>query len=176
MNERTHYRLTGSLLLVAVVAIFLPMLFDGEDVASVELVPVQEDYSPPSSTALDFNFPQSDVAALAQELREQIDSEGIHRETRTKIGEPVLSEPDENTDAWAVQVGSFEDGENARAFRDQLRADGKEAFTSAYRFEDRRILTRVAVGPLRSAERANQFVEDLSARYEVEARLVAYGN
>lgn len=177
MNERTRYRLTGSLLLLSLLIIFVPMLFDGDEVPLVELVPVDEDYAPPTMQGLqELAVPESDFAERVQALREQADEQGFHRETRTRIGEPVLSLPSADTSAWAVQVGSFADVDRALALRDRLRAGGEEAFTSAYKADDDSVRSRVAVGPLIDRERADRLAEKLAARYKVETMLVAFGN
>ena len=175
MNERTRYRTTGALFLLSVGVIFVPMLFDRDDAPPVQLAPVNEDYQPPVVRGLD-RVPESDFAARVEGLRAETDEQGFHRGTKTKMGEPVLSAPNDQTDAWAVQLGSFASADKARAFRDRLRADGYEAFLSSYKPEADVIRNRVAVGPLLDAERAERLAEELSGRYEVEARLMAFGN
>ena len=175
MIERTRHRLTGALFLLALAVIFVPMLFDRDDAPPVQLSPIDESYAPPPVEGLD-QAPESDFAARVQGLREAADAEGFHRQTKTKIGEPVLSEANEQTDAWAVQLASFADADKARAFRDLLRADGFESFISSYKPRQGAILSRVAVGPLLNQERADQLAEELSAKYDSEARLMAFGN
>ena len=175
MNERTRYRTTGTLFLLSIGVIFAPMLFDRDDVPPVQLAPIDEDYQPPAMHGLD-RVPESDFAARVEGLRAETDEQGFHRRTKTKMGEPVLSTPGDRTDAWAVQLASFAVLDKARAFRDRLRADGYEAFLSSYKPEADVILNRVAVGPLLDAERAERLAEELSGRYEVEARLMAFGN
>ena len=175
MNERTRYRTTGAMFLLAVGVIFIPMLFDRDDAPPVQLAPIDEDYQPPVVRGLDL-VPESDFAARVEGLRAETDEQGFHRRTKTKMGEPVLSAPNDRTDAWAVQLASFSVADKARAFRDRLRADGYEAFLSSYKPEAEVILSRVAVGPLLDAERAARLAEELSGRYEVEARLMAFGN
>ena len=175
MRERTRHRLTGTLFLLALAIVFVPMLFDRDDAAPVQLSPVDQGYVPPLVEGLD-QAPESDFEAQVQELREKADAEGFHRQTKTKIGEPVLSEADDQTDAWAVQVGAFGGADKARAFRDDLRADGYESFISSYKPPQGGVLSRVAVGPLLDRERAGALSDELSAKYEVEARLMAFGN
>lgn len=175
MNEQTRHRLTGILFLLALAVIFVPMLFDGDDAPPVRLSPVDESYEPPRVEGLD-RAPDSDYVAEVQALREEADAQGFHRKTKTKWGEPVLSDANEQTDAWAVQVGSFADAEKARAFQDLLRSDGFEAFISSYKPRQGGILSRVAVGPLLNREEAGQLAEQLSAKYDAEARLMAFGN
>ena len=46
MSEQTRYRITGSLFLLAVAVIFLPMLFDGDGIPRVVVEPVDIDYVP----------------------------------------------------------------------------------------------------------------------------------
>ena len=42
MDQQTRYRVTGSLFLVALAIICLPMLFDGEGLVSIELDPLKQ--------------------------------------------------------------------------------------------------------------------------------------
>ena len=79
------------------------------------------------------------------------------------------------SDAWAVQVASFARTGNAEEFRSRLRQDGYEAFISTAR-ADGRVVSRVAVGPLLDRQRAETLRGELSARYDVEARLMAFSN
>ncbi len=176
MNEQARYRVTGSLFLLAVAVITLPMLFDGDGVPGVALEPVATDFTPPKVRRLSEVAPASDFKERVAELREQVDDEGFHRDTQTRIGEPVLSAPDESTEVWAIQLASFAEQSNARAFRDRLRQDGYEAFFTSYKPRGSEILSRVAVGPVLNPTRALRLQDELSNRYEVQARVMAFGN
>ena len=176
MSEQTRYRITGGLFLLAIAIIFLPMLFDDDGVPSVELAPVDASYQPPAVEAFEDVVPETDLAARVQALREQADDQGFHRRTGTRIGEPVLSPPNDETDAWAVQLGSFSEADKATAFRDRLRADGHEAFTSTFKRREGVIMHRVAVGPFLSEERAGSLATDLAEKYEETPKLMAFGN
>jgi cell division septation protein DedD len=72
-----------------------------------------------------------------------------------------------------VQVASFAEVENANQFRSQLRKDGYEAFLSTLRSGDE-VRIRVAVGPFQSRAEAARFQSELSSRYRVSARLMAF--
>ena len=176
MSEQTRYRITGGLFLLAIVIIFVPMLFDDDGVPSVELAPVDADYQPPAVQAFEEVVPETDLAARVQALREEADDQGFHRTTGTRIGEPVLSPPNDETSAWAIQLGSFTEADKATAFRDQLRADGHEAFTSMFKRREGVIMHRVAVGPFLSEERASSLATDLEDQYEETPKLMAFGN
>ena len=88
----------------------------------------------------------------------------------------MLSVPNDATDAWAVQLASFALQENAVDLRDKLRADGFEAFVTSYRPPGGEVLNRVAIGPVLDVSRAERLQEELSERYEVEARIMAFGS
>ena len=83
MNEQTRYRVTGSLFLLAVAVITLPMLFDGDGVPGVDLDPIDSDFTPPKVAKLDDVAPASDFKERVVELREQVDDDGFHRDTQT---------------------------------------------------------------------------------------------
>ena len=176
MSEQSRYRVTGSLFLLAVAVIFLPMLFDGDGVPGVTVESIQTEYVPEAVQRFDDAAPASDFAERVQELRQEVDAQGFHRETGTRIGEPVLSLPDDATEAWAVQLASFAEQNNAFDLRDRLRADGFEAFVSSYRPSAGKVLNRVAVGPVLDIVRAERLQGELSGRYAIDARIMAFGN
>ena len=175
MKEQTRYRVTGSLFLLALAVIGLPMLFDGAGLPARELPPVTIDAPMPEITRLPEEPPQTDFVARVDELREQVDEEGFHRDTETRFGEPVLAPLAEDTSVWAVQVASFAEQGNAQDFRTQLREDGYEAFISTARANGA-VRSRVAVGPLLNRQQAQSLQSELSARYQVEARLMAFAH
>lgn len=175
MNEQTRYRVTGSLFLLAVAIVCLPMLFDGDGLPSVSLEPLSSSLSLPEVQPFSEVTPQSDFVARVDALRRTVDEEGFHRETHTLFGEPVLGGTVSATDVWAVQVASFAEHDNALSFRSQLRDDGYEAFLSTIK-NGNAIRYRVAVGPLLDLTEAEILQQQLSGQYEVEARLMAFAN
>ena len=176
MSEQTRYRITGGMFLLAIAIIFLPMLFDDDGVPSVQLDPVDASYQPPAVEAFDDVVPETDIAARVRALRQQTDDQGFHRRTRTRIGEPVLSSPNDETGAWAIQLGSFSEADKAIAFRDRLRADGLEAFTSTFKRRQGAIMHRVAVGPFLAQDRASGLAAELKEKYGETPKLMAFGN
>lgn len=176
MSEQSRYRITGSLFLLAVAIIFLPMLFDGDGVPGVTVERIEIDYVPEAVQRFDEAAPASDFVERVAELRQEVDEQGFHRKTGTRIGEPVLSNPDDATEAWAVQLASFAEQGNAVDFRDRLRADGFEAFVTSYKPPGGQVLNRVAIGPVLDVTRAERLQRELSERYEVNARIMAFGN
>jgi len=175
LKEETRYRVTGSLFLLALAVICLPMLFDGAGLPARDLAPLQLDQPLPEPVMPAEPAPTSDFAERVETLREQVDEAGFMTDSGTRFGEPVLSEADADTDVWAVQVASFAEADNAEGFRSRLREDGYEAFLSTVKTGDQ-VLSRVAVGPLVDAEQAGSLQRELSARYDTQARLMAFSN
>jgi DedD protein len=175
MDEQTRYRVTGSLFLLALAIICLPMLFDGQGMASIELDPMDPPLPAPKVTPMEDIAPGSDFIARVDELRGRVDDDGCLVETSTRFGEPVLRDPAAGTRTWAVQVASFAQQENALKFRAQLREQGYEAFISTIK-SGSAIRIRVAVGPLLDEAGADELRQELSHNYDVEARVMAFSN
>lgn len=175
MREETRYRVTGSLFLLALAVICLPMLFDGAGLPARELpaLPMAEVLPDPQPAPRE--APESDFVARVETLRQQVDEEGFLTDSGTRFGEPVLTEAASDTDVWAIQVASFADADNAEGFRARLREDGYEAFISTLKSGEQ-VLSRVAVGPLLDGDRARSLQDELSARYDTRARLMAFSN
>ena len=179
MKDQTRYRVTGSLFLLALAVICLPMLLDGSGLPAREL-PALLTGEPgaetlPALAAPAERMPESDFVERVEELRDSVDEDGFLTDSGTRFGEPVLSDATARTDVWAVQVASFAEADNAEGLRTRLREDGYEAFISTVKTDDI-VLNRVAVGPLLDAERARSLRDELSARYAVQARLMAFSN
>ena len=165
LTDRTRYRITGTIFLIAVAAVVLPMLFDGAGIEPMQLDPlppadftVERDTEPPPNPA--------PALAMRREIEAEIDADGFDRETGTRIGEArLLPDTDAHGDLkWAVQVASFERRENAEAHQAELVGDGYAAFLSDAK-RDGRVTTRVAVGPLVEREDALRLKAELDGRY-----------
>ncbi|MYE22789.1 MAG: hypothetical protein F4Y01_02415 [Gammaproteobacteria bacterium] len=178
LSEQTRHRVTGTVFLVAVAAIVLPMLFD-EEPPELErpypAAPPELAVQPDSSGVADMN----ELTEAAGRLVDSVDADGFATDTGVRIGEPVLlpelaAEPDSaGTEgglepAWAVQVGAFSNHANAEALRERLRADGYAALKSTIR-SDAGESTRVAVGPIISREDAAALEQELERRYSLDA-------
>ena len=177
LTERNRYRLTGTIFLIAVAAVVLPMLFDGEGVAPMQLDPL-----PPAEFQVELDdAPPPDIAPALEareELKAVIDEDGYAIDTGTRIGEPTLLEEEQGEAAdlkWAVQVAAFAQSENATALRDKLLGDGYAAFRSNVKRQGE-ITTRVAVGPLINRDDAERLMTELNKRYEFSAVVVRFGH
>ena len=171
MQERTRYRVTGTLFLLSLVVILVPMLFDGEGEEALVLPDIKVPAEPQRQVpAYDDIVPQTDVVERVQELKAEVDEEGFATDTGTRFGEPILKAVTPDTSVFAVQAASFGKLDNARAFREQLREAGYEAFISTSKANES-LVHRVAVGPLLSRTDANAIRADISSAFDVEARV-----
>jgi DedD protein len=173
--ERSRYRLTGAIFLVALAVILLPMLFDGAGVRRSAIAPVEQIEPDPTPVTP----PKLDDKALAEASaeRERVDDEGFDADTGVRVAEPQLKSPEEPqkapVEAWAVQLASFGDATKATGLRDQLRKDGYSAILSVAKKGNAKI-TRVAVGPLVERAEADKLREELARRYAKDAIVVRF--
>ena len=175
LTDQTRYRLTGLVFLLAVAAVFIPMLFDGEGVEPMHLDPmspaefeVERDVAPPPD--------MTPVVAARDALNSAVDEDGYAPDTGTRFGDAVLLEDDAEVDAdlkWAVQVASFSQQENAERLIDRLQGDGYAAFVSHVK-QNGEPATRVAVGPVIERDAAVRLKTELDRRYDFGARVVRF--
>ena len=176
VQERTRYRVTGSLFLIALAVIFLPMLFDGAGTDTPQDIPAMptERFVPNPPPRFEDIVPTTDVVERVSELRAEVDEEGFQTQNGTRIGEPVLSKADANTAVWAVQAATFGQVDNARKFRQRLRDAGMEAFISSAKSDSGdNVLYRVAVGPLLSPLDAQDLQARIQDEFSVSPQIVA---
>jgi DedD protein len=173
MDEQKRYRATGSLFLIALAAICLPMLLDGEGMAPTGIAPLSIPEVVPNVADLNEVAPATELPARVAELEAQVNPDGFYVDSGARVGEPVLSVPTSETRIWAVQVASFKDPARARSLRNSLRQEGFEAFLSTVQRNDE-VLNRVAVGPLLNESDAQQMRDELTLIVEQPARVMAF--
>jgi len=164
MNEQTRYRITGSLFVVALAIIFLPMLFDGAGVRDLKL-PVKQ--SVPNSSSKQFpETVSTESFARAESLAEKIQQ----RQKTSRIGEvevtPVSSKNSiaDSASSWGVQLGSFSTEANAKKLKAQLEKSKYNVVLSRAKTTDGTI-TRVVIGPLIRESDAIKLRQRLSKTY-----------
>ena len=203
MNEVTRYRVIGGVFLLAMAAIFLPMIFDapGPSLSEISAGATSLDTLPDADkdmsldtvdprsdvdemiaelqqqqAALDQAFDDSDMHSQVQKMRDQVDTDGYWVDNGTRFGEPILAPIRADTTVFAVQLATFDEQSNARNLRQQVRQDGDEAFISQYKqrsLGSEKIRYRVAVGPMLSHTLAKEKRTSYSEQYGVEAIVVA---
>jgi cell division septation protein DedD len=193
MQENIRYRTIGGIFLGALAVIVLPMLLDEptrhslpepdrESFTQAQAEVANSDSDSASNSDLpiyDEVVPASDVVEKVTQLRAKVDSKGFSTEPhRTLFGEPILTPVRLASSVFAVQLATFVKLDNARAFREKLRAESRAAFVSSFLDVGRgtnkveKVRYRVAVGPLLSHTGADELRDVLAKKYDVDAIVV----
>ncbi|WP_018993866.1 SPOR domain-containing protein [Thioalkalivibrio sp. ALgr1] len=185
-----RFRLTGAVILIVIAVIFLPWLFDG---AGYEHMSGIDDPVPnaPTFAAPDIALPSEREATPPRPEREgegesriadlhALENGEEGRETAADkdngpIPEPVEAAPESRAieAGWAVQVGSYRDGDNAREEEARLREAGLPAFIDESEAEGRSIY-RVKVGPVAQRDEAQKLGEQLKDELDITGIVVTF--
>jgi DedD protein len=195
MDERLKQRLVGAAVLVSAAVIFVPMILDrgsdpDETVSDSNLPPrpqhtfrsrivaVQEAEVrvPPAVRETPTASPAAEPSP--PEPRTPPANRPAKADARDKpTAAPALAEPGQQAQsgltAWAVQLGSFSERENATELRDRLRAKGYTAFVESVRLQGSRSM-RVYVGPELLRSKATESQERLRKEFGMEGLVVRY--
>ena len=173
MEQKTRYRLTGTLFLLSAGYILI-MLLMGEPVSESENIPeLQVDIEKiPDIPAFDEVASESDVVEVIEELKSAVDEDGFSTENSTLFGQPVLVPVSSDSKVFSVQAASFKIVNNANNLRDKLRAAGYEAFISSMKNKEGAIIHRVAVGPLLDKKDAEQMRISIDNEFSLEAQIM----
>ena len=173
MEQKTRYRLTGTLFLLSAGYILI-MLLMGEPVSESEDIPgLQVDIEKiPEIPSFDEVASESDVVEVIEELKSAVDEDGFSTENGTLFGQPVLVPLSSDSKVFSVQAASFKIVNNANNLRDKLRAAGYEAFISSMKNKEGAIIHRVAVGPLLDKKDAEQMRISIDKEFSLEAQIM----
>ena len=173
MEQKTRYRLTGTLFLLSAGYILI-MLLMGEPVSESENIPeLQVDIEKiPEIPSFDEVASESDVVGVIEELKSAVDENGFSTENGTLFGQPVLVPLGSDSKVFSVQAASFKIVDNANNLRDKLRAAGYEAFISSMKNKEGAIIHRVAVGPLLDKKDAEQMRISIDNEFSLEAQIM----
>jgi len=173
MEQKTRYRLTGTLFLLSAGYILI-MLLMGEPVSESESTSeLQVDIEKiPKIPSFDEVASESDVIEVIEELKSAVDEDGFSTENGTLFGQPVLVPLSSDSKVFSVQAASFKIVNNANNLRDKLRAAGYEAFISSMKNKEGAIIHRVAVGPLLDKKDAEQMRLSIDNEFSLEAQIM----
>ncbi len=135
MDQDLKQRLVGAVVITALAAIFVPMLFDD---------PIEPDE----------RYQNLEIPALPPEMIEEtidemvLNSGDVIQGFDSEVREEAVSRPSDITapQRWFLQVGIFSQQENALGLRDRLRAKGYRASAVSVQNEGSEMF-RVLVGP-----------------------------
>ena len=165
MNEILKQRIVGVIVITALAAIFVPMLFD-DPVSGVDNF--TNELSLPQEPAEDLqplldDIPKTPAQVLSRPAPVQVD-------LQTKNIQQAVKET--QLKSWTIQVGSFSQEQNALEFRDKLRKSDFTAYVDSVT-TGQGTLYRLRVGPELDEKRAKQTQKQLEAQYKVKTLLVS---
>ncbi len=169
MDDGIKQRLIGALVLVALMVIFLPMLFSNGDLEPAEVL-VDIPQKPPIPT-LEISEP---VKPSEQRLAEKNEVSPKPKPQQT-LQELVDKEVDENKlpVSWALQVASFKERDNAEKLRDKLRKAGYKAYIK-YRLDVEPKMIRVLIGPVLERTEIDKIKAAVARHHKLEGVVVRY--
>ncbi|MCG5548434.1 SPOR domain-containing protein [Halorhodospira halochloris] len=178
MDSTTKRQLVGAAVIVALAVIFLPMFFSSpqerEQVDVPLEVPPRAD-SPEADREPQLVDPDDDMPDLAGAVNNDransesaANSDGEPEEVANGEIEGVPIEEG----AFAVQVGSFREQDNAYGFRDQVRDMGMPAYVDRSDV-DGSVVYRVRLGPVMERDRAEEMLELARTELEIDGWVIS---
>ncbi|MEM8498273.1 MAG: SPOR domain-containing protein [Pseudomonadota bacterium] len=180
MDEAVKVRLVGALVLIALLALAWPFLFDdAEDIrlskeSQIPSPPVVQEWQP-----AEHKRPAEDQIGWPKQVAQsQPSTDGIGLEPSKE----TISEPQTNTEqrktpelraAWVVRVASLGDSDNAKKLVAKLINDGYRAFSKSSITESGE-MTRVYVGPKFDKRKADSIKLKIDRSYSVKSMVVPY--
>lgn len=183
MTEQGRNRLVGAVILIALAAILLPMLFDGAGIERRALPEMVE--SPRAERSMVTEARQETAVDDAEwmfleEIEARRADPAASALPQQREVPPLDAAPDRPgldatglPEAWSVQVASFRELDNARGLRRKLNDDGFEAYLIPGGDGDTS-LHRVSVGPRIDRAAAGRLREELKRRYDLDGFVVRF--
>ncbi|KAF3976883.1 MAG: hypothetical protein HFP77_09925 [Methylococcales symbiont of Iophon sp. n. MRB-2018] len=149
MDQYLKQRLVGTVVITALAAIFVPMLFDepiNDDGKNIRALKIPD---APVQTYASTSLPDSikDVIALPDPLT-----------IKTREPAPVVQQRASKKQSWFIQVGIFEQESNAQTLKNTIIKQGFPVIVTPVS-TDKGLLYRVRVGPELDKKRAELIKE-----------------
>lgn len=196
MNQGAKQRIVGTVVLLALALIFLPIIFDGQgsyeapvtsripDIPIISILP-----EPVQSRPVIVNDTQPIEPAIAatvnlvEEVVSEIEEAAVIEEAAAEVEitesqaifsreVPVLSDAG-LPQGWSVRLGSFSDAENASNLLVRLQEAGYKAYTRDIS-SDQGSLTGVFVGPWLDRGQVNEYQRKLQEEFSLAGLVVRY--
>jgi DedD protein len=184
LKPGTKQRIVGTVVLLALALIFLPIIFDGQgsyqnQISSrIPATPVLPILAEPQQVR-----PVIIAAATEAEPAPTANSETTPEPAASRVevstSEAAFTRDIPSLDSsglpqgWSIRLGSFSDVSNAIALLERLQAAGYKAYTRAIASEQG-ALTGVFVGPWLERSRVQDYQERLQQEFQLAGMVVRY--
>jgi DedD protein len=200
LKEATKQRIVGTVVLLALGLIFLPIIFDGEgsyqtpvssripEPPNVPILPESEPNRPrilaESEPAANITPTTEEIAASSDEQQPDPVTDEVAAEPEEPQVEVVESQPDFDREAprlaadglpegWVVRLGTFANAANARNLVTRLQDSGYKAY-SRNLDNDQGSLTAVFVGPWLQRDQVEDYQRRLQDEFQLSGMIVRY--
>ena len=199
MNQGAKQRIVGTVVLLALALIFLPIIFDGEgsyqapvssripDTPIISILPEPTQSRPVIIGNVETIEPEvAATVTLIEEVTELVEEPSVVIATAESVRDveitesaPVFSrEVMQLSDAglpqgWVVRLGSFSDSENASNLVTRLQDAGYKAYSRVMR-SSQEALTGVFVGPWLDRGQVNEYQQKLQEEFSLAGLVVRY--
>lgn len=187
-ENKLKQRIVGAIVLVALAVIFIPMLLSGdkeqgmpifgtnippkpETVSRVKTLEIESPQQPPVEEKV-IRAPVDEHNLKSARPETENKTAAQKPETASKEQQAVTSKPTDSK-AWAVQVGSFSNPDNALGLRDKLRKQGYPAFVEQVKTSKGEVY-RVRVGPEVRRNKAEALHKELQDKLKLDGLVVAH--
>jgi DedD protein len=199
LNQGAKQRIVGTVVLLALALIFLPIIFDGEgsyqapvssripDTPIISILPEPTQSRPVIVGNVETIEPEvAATASLIEEVTELVEEPSVASTTQEPVNDieitestPIFSrEVPQLSDAglpqgWVVRLGSFSDSENASNLVIRLQDAGYKAYSRVMR-SSQETLTGVFVGPWLDRGQVNEYQQKLQEEFSLAGLVVRY--
>jgi DedD protein len=199
LNQGAKQRIVGTVVLLALALIFLPIIFDGEgsyqapvssripDTPIISILPEPTQSRPVIIGNVETIEPEvAATVSLIEEVTELVEEPSVVIATAESVRDveitesaPVFSrEVMQLSDAglpqgWVVRLGSFSDSENASNLVTRLQDAGYKAYSRVMR-SSQEALTGVFVGPWLDRGQVNEYQQKLQEEFSLAGLVVRY--
>ncbi|OGT46908.1 MAG: hypothetical protein A3F17_02370 [Gammaproteobacteria bacterium RIFCSPHIGHO2_12_FULL_41_15] len=177
MNIKTKQRIVGALVIVATIAIFLPLVFHAklpgekalEFSTNIPSPPVEPTYTA-SSEGVQFRFDNTNES-VPPKLAAMVNPKKNQLTTQQKL-KPAIT-IDTPPTAWVVKVATFANQSNVDELVLKLRNQGFDAYEKGTTKNNQNYI-QVFVGPEIRKEKAVQIQKTMLANYKLKGVVVNY--
>ncbi len=167
MDQELKQRLIGAVVITALAAIFIPMLFDDPVQDEGKFINELKIPEPPKDT---FTKTAENLPDSVEQVLTLPDAPPLYVEQQNNDKSEL---PSSGLVRWIIQVGSFAERENALLLQDKLRKKGFSTFLDSVETKKNGKLFRLRIGPELDKKRAEVIKVQLEKQFQLRPILVA---
>lgn len=187
MNQGTKQRIVGTVVLLALALIFLPIIFDGQGSYQTQLssrvpeepvIPILPEPAQIRPVIVADSLPQ-ETDSEPPEGNEGLAVEQNEEQIQVTTSEPAFTREIPQLNAaglpqgWSVRLGSFAQAENANNLLQRLQASGYKAYTRNIDNSQGSLIS-VFVGPWLDRNLVDQYKDELQDEFRLAGDIVRF--